>query len=423
MENTGTLCDNRHFGSPWWRSIRIVGPGALVAVGYIDPGNWATGLAGGSTAGYALLFVVLMSSIIAMLLQIMCARLGIATGMDLAQASREAWPRFALPGWIVAELAIIATDLAEVLGAAIALQLLFGMPIALGVILTTMDVLLLLALERWGSSLLERLVASFLFLIAAGFAYELILARPAFYDVLHGFLPSRTLIQDSGILYLAIGIVGATVMPHNLYLHSSLVIPQASGTNKQKAAWLASLNTIISLACALVLNAALVILAASTFHHASITDVADLSTAHGLLAPLLGTGMAATVFAIMLLLSGQSATITGTMAGQVVMSGFVRMQMKPWKRRLLTRTLALFPALLTIYWFGESSITWLLVSSQVFLSFQLPFAMLSLLMLSSNKSRMGELVNTRSMQWFGWISAVIILAANAILIKEIVCAG
>ncbi len=404
----------------WWRGLTFAGPGALVAVGYIDPGNWATDLAGGSYAGYALLSVVLASSLIAMLLQIMSARLGIATGKDLAEVSREAWPRFAWPGWIAAELAIIATDLAEVLGSAIALKLLFSIPIAIGIFLTAFDVLLILALDRRGSQLLERTVASFLFIIACGFIYELILARPVIGDVLHGFVPDARIALDPKLLYLAIGIIGATVMPHNLYLHSSLVLRRWSGDNKRKAASLATSDTIISLSGAMLLNSALVILAASVFHFAGRINVAEITEAHHLLTPLLGTSAAAIIFAIMLLASGQSATITGTLAGQIVMSGFVRLRMKLWVRRLITRAIAIIPAIIVIAYFGERSTTNLIISSQVFLSLQLPIAMLSLLFLTSQVHRMGPLVNSNWMRWLGWTSAFIIIFANVALLVEVI---
>lgn len=403
----------------WWRGLTFAGPGTFVAIGYIDPGNWATDLAGGSYAGYALLSIVFASSLVAMLLQIMSARLGIATGKDLAEISREAWPQFAWPSWIAAELAIIATDLAEVLGSAIALKLLFSIPLAIGVVLTVLDVLLLLTFDRRGSHLLERIIASFLFIIMCGFIYELALAQPVIREVLRGFIPTTDLVLDPRLLYLAIGVVGATVMPHNLYLHSSLVLQRWSGEDKGKAASLATSNTIVSLGGAMLLNSALVILAASVFHHAGRVDVAEIANAHHLLTPLLGTSAAALVFAIMLLASGQCATITGTLAGQVVMAGYLRLQMKPWIRRLITRMMVLIPALIAILYFGEGSTTNLLISSQVFLSLQLPFAMLSLLVLTSDVKRMEKLVNSTWMWCLGWISALIIIFANIALIVAI----
>ncbi len=405
----------------WWRGLTLAGPGALVAVGYIDPGNWGTDIAGGSYAGYTLLSIVLISSLIAMLLQVMSARLGIATGKDLAELSRTTWPRFVWPGWIMAELAIVATDLAEVLGSAIALKLLFFIPITIGVIITAFDVLLILALDRRGSQLLERLIASFLFIIACGFLYELALAQPVLREILRGFAPSTSLVLDSKMLYLAIGVIGATVMPHNLYLHSNLVLRRWLGSNKHEAASLAALNTIALLSGALLLNSAIVILAASVFHQAGHFNVVDLSEAYHLLTPLLGTSIASLVFAIMLLTAGQSATITGTLAGQVVMTGFLGLQLKPWKRRLITRLLALIPALITISYFGEQSITGLLVGSQVFLSLQLPFAMLSLLLLSSSSRYMGSLVNPAWMRRLGWASAWFIMLANFVLVVEFLC--
>jgi manganese transport protein len=354
-----------------------------------------------------------------MLLQVMSARLGIATGKDMAELSREAWPRFAWPAWIAAELAIVATDLAEVLGSAIALKLLFSIPMVIGVVLTALDVLLILMLDRRGSSMLEIIIASFLFIIACGFVYELALAQPVLGEVLRGFVPSSRFAFDPKLLYLAIGVIGATVMPHNLYLHSSLVLQRWSGSNPHKSASLATFNTIISLSGAMLLNVALVVLAASVFHHAGHVNVAQITDAHHLLAPLLGASSAAVVFAIMLLASGQSASITGTLAGQVVMTGFVRLRMQPWMRRLITRTVALIPALIGIIYFGEGSVTNLLVGSQVFLSMQLPVAMLSLLFLTSNACRMGTLVNNPWMHWLGWGSAGIIILANVVLILEI----
>lgn len=414
--NVSASLPAKHKSLGWWQKFTLAGPGALVAVGYIDPGNWATDVTGGSYAGYALLSIVLASGLIAMLLQVMSVRLGIATGKDLAQVSREAWPRYAWPSWIAAELAIIATDLAEVLGAAIALKLLFSIPLAIGVVLTAFDIFLILVLDRRGSRLLERVIASFLFIIFCGFLYELALARPVLSEVLRGFVPTVNLALDPKLLYLAIGLVGATVMPHNLYLHSSLVLRRWSGDNKDKAVSSATINTIVSLGGAMLLNAALVILAASVFHHAGHFNVTEITDAHHLLTPLLGTSAAAIIFAIMLLASGQCATITGTLAGQIVMAGYIRLHMKPWVRRLITRAIALIPALIVILYFGEGSTTSLLLSSQVFLSLQLPFAMLSLLLLTSDVRRMGSLVNNSWIKWFGWASALIIIFANVALV-------
>jgi len=403
----------------WWRKINFAGPGALIAVGYIDPGNWATDLAGGAYAGYALLSVVMTSGLIAILLQIMSARLGIATGLDLAHASRAAWPRIVWPLWCITELAIIATDLAEVLGSAIALKLLFSIPIAIGVLLTAFDVLLILAFDRRGSRMLERLVLVFLFIVACGLFYELLLSAPVMRDVLKGFVPDTRIAFDPKLFYLAIGVIGATIMPHNLYLHSHLVAKRYNGHDKKKMAKSASLNTFFSLSGSMLLNCALVILAASAFHFSGQKNVAEISDAYYLLSPLLGTNTAAIVFAIMLLAAGQSATITGTLAGEVVMTGFVRLRMPLWQRRLLTRTFALLPALLVIIYLGEKGITPLMLGSQVFLSLQLPIAMISLLFLTADRKRMGQLVNNKWMKRFGWMSAILIILANIFLIVGI----
>ncbi len=400
----------------WWRGLSITGPGILVAVGYIDPGNWATDIAGGSYAGYLLLSVVLLSSLIAMLLQVMSARLGIATGKDLAESSCEAWPTSIWPAWIAAELAIIATDLAEVIGSAIALKLLFGIPMVMGVVMAGLDVLLILALDKRGSQLLERMIAFFLFIIACGLFYELALSQPVLSEVLPGFIPSQRLFLDSQLLYLAIGVIGATVMPHNLYLHSHLVIKHHGHEDKSRAIGCATLNTVVSLGGALLLNAALVILAASTFHSAGHTHITELSDAHHLLTPLLGTGLSAVVFAIMLLAAGQSASITGTLAGQVVMTGYMKLRSRSWVHRLLTRLTALVPAVFILVFCGEHSATSLLVGSQVFLSLQLPLAMISLLLLTSDVKRMGQFVNGFWLRCLGWASVLVITLANAVLI-------
>lgn len=397
-----------------WQQWLKTGPGIFIAVGYIDPGNWATDLAGGACAGYGLLSIVFLSGLVAMLLQVMSARLGIATGKDLAELSRETWPKFAWPLWVTAEIAIVATDIAEVIGSAIALKLLFSIPIVIGVVLTVFDVLLLLALGRRSSNFLGRIITFFLFIISCGFAYEIALAQPSFQEVIRGFVPSAKIIQDSQLLYLAIGIIGATIMPHNLYLHSHLVIQRWSKKNKCQAASYATCDTILMLSGATLLNSALVILAASVFHpnHANISEITD---AYSLLSPLLGSSLPAILFAVMLLASGQSATITGTLAGQVVMNGFLCIQMQPWLRRLLTRSLALLIALITISYFGEKCTAKLLIASQILLSLQLPLAMIPLLILTSKKDYMGELLNTSWMRRIGYFSAAIILMANTML--------
>jgi len=401
------------------RFLAFAGPGMLVAVGYIDPGNWATDLAAGSRYSYALLSVILISSLTAMLLQAMCVRLGVATGRDLAQACREAYPRAAVPLWILAEVAIAATDLAEVLGAAIALDLLFHIPLPVGVTLTTLDVLLLLGLQERGVRRLESVVIALVLLVASCFAFELVLSHPDLGGVLRGYIPRAQIVRDPGMLYVAIGILGATVMPHNLYLHSSLVQTRAFETTeagKHEAVRHATLDTVISLGGAMLINSAILILAASVFHTRGRTDVAEIQDAHRLLSPLLGSMGASAVFAVALLAAGQSATITGTLSGQIVMEGFVRIRMRPWLRRMLTRGLAIIPALFVTMYAGERGTGDLLIASQVILSLQLPFAVLPLLLLTSNEKRMGTLVCPAWMRWLGWLSAIVIIALNVILI-------
>jgi len=394
------------------------GAGALVAVGYIDPGNWATDIAGGSLAGFSILFVVLFASIIAMFLQLMSARLGIATGKDLALLSRERWPRVAWPSWIMAELSIIATDLAEVLGSALALQLLFKIPLILGVMITILDVFLLLYLQRNGLRSLVRLIVSLLFLISCGFLYELILASPVWGDIVQGFFPSPKLLTDKQLLYLSIAVIGATVMPHNLYLHSYLVL-QNPKTSKQQAKTEARFNTMFSLFAAMLLNAAIVVLSASVFHHHGHVAVDSITEAHHLISPLLGTERAGFVLAILLLASGQSATITGALAGQVIMEGYIQCQLPLWSRRLITRGMALLPILGIMLYYGEEQVASLFVSSQVFLSIQLPFAIAILIALTANKPLMGDLVNSRLVTGLGLGCALLIIVANVLVLKNI----
>lgn len=401
------------------RFLSFAGPGALVAVGYIDPGNWATDIAGGSRFSYALLSIILISSLMAMLLQAMCVRLGIATGLDLAQACRAAYPRAAGPLWLLAEIAIAATDLAEVLGAAIALHLLFRIPLPVGVALTTLDVLILLGLQQRGFRLLELLVVALVLIVAACFGFELLLSRPDLGGVLEGYLPGPELLHDKEMLYLAIGIMGATVMPHNLYLHSSLVQTRAfdqTCAGKRSAVRHATLDSILSLGGAMLINSAILVLAASVFHRAGRTEVADIEDAHRLLSPLLGSLGASTVFAIALLAAGQSATITGTLSGQIVMNGFLRVRIRPWARRLFTRGAAIVPALGVTLFAGAGSVERLLIASQVILSLQLPFAVVPLLRLTSDPRRMGALVNPGWMKTFGWGCAALIILLNGYLV-------
>ncbi len=408
-------------GSGWQRFLGFAGAGGAVAVGYIDPGNWATDLAGGSRFGYALLSVVLAASLVAMLLQTLSARLGIATGLDLASACREAYPGLAIPMWAAAEIAVVATDLAEVLGSAIALELLFGIPLRIGVIATGVDVLLLVC-GPGRERTLERLLAGLVLVIAAGFVLELSLSRPPPMAILHGYAPSLEILRNGDMLFIAVGILGATVMPHNLYLHSHLVagrVPAKTDVARRAALRHATLDAVLWLGGAMLLNSALLVLAASVFHTAGRTDVSELQDAHRLLTPLLGTALAGVVFAVALLVAGQSATITATIAGQVIACGFVRLQLPPWQRRLVTRALALIPALGVILFAGEHSAGPLLVGSQVVLSLQLPFAIIPLLLLTSDKRRMGACAAPRWMIASGWSSAVLVCVANAALLARV----
>ncbi|MBN8806774.1 MAG: Nramp family divalent metal transporter [Sphingomonas sp.] len=400
------------------RLLAFVGPGYLVAVGYMDPGNWATDLAGGSAFGYALLSVVLLSSLMAILLQTLSARLGIGAGLDLAQACRLHYPKAAvIPLWLLCELAIIACDLAEVLGTAIALKLLFGLPLLAGVVLTAFDVLLLLGLQRFGFRKLEAFVAALLIVIAGCFAYELVLARPDWAAVASGFMPTSRIVGDTAMLYIAIGILGATVMPHNLYLHSSVVQTRAVAKGDERGAIrLATLDTVVALGLALLINAAILILAAAAFHANGHTGIADIEDAYRLLTPVLGAGAASVVFALALLASGQNSTITGTLAGQIVMEGFVELRLPMWARRLVTRALAVVPAALVIALAGEGATTGLLVLSQVVLSLQLPFAVIPLVHFTGSRAIMGGFVSPLWLRVLAWAVAAAIVVLNVTLL-------
>src|SRR5215475_1311875 len=365
-------------GASWLRKIlAFAGPGYLVAVGYMDPGNWATDLGGGSKFGYTLLSVILISNLMAMFLQALSAKLGIATGRDLAQACRERYsPRISLFLWIVCEIAIAACDLAEVLGSAVALQLLFHIPLLLGVIHTALDILVVLLLQGRGFRLLEAAVVTLILTIGGCFAYEIFFARPLWLEAANGFLPRSAILRNREMLYIAIGILGATVMPHNLYLHSSLVQTRAFGTSSEKrreALRYAIFDSTFALGFALFINAAILVLGAAAFHSRGLHHVADITEAYKLLTPTLGASLASTLFACALLASGQNTTLTGTLAGQIVMEGFLQIRLKPWLRRLITRSIAILPAILVIGIAGESKLTMLIVLSQVILSFQLPF--------------------------------------------------
>ena len=402
------------------RLLAFAGPGYLVAVGYMDPGNWATDLAGGSAYGYLLLSVVLASSLAAMVLQSLSARLGIGAGRDLAQACRDAFPRWInLPLWALCELAIAACDLAEVIGSAVALQLLFGLPLLWGVLFTGFDVLLLLLLQRLGVRWLEAVIIALLVVIGGCFAVELALSRPDWAGAARGLVPSPRLFADPTALYLAIGILGATVMPHNLYLHSALVQSrryELTEGGRRDALRYATLDSTIALSFAFFINAAILVLAASAFHARGLNEVAELQDAHRLLSPLLGAPAAAMLFAVALLASGQNSTVTGTLAGQVVMEGFLGLRLKPWLRRVITRGLALAPAVAVTAWLGERGTGQLLVLSQVVLSLQLPFALIPLVMFTADRRKMGALVAPRWLSAVGWAIAAVILAAVGLLL-------
>jgi manganese transport protein len=411
-------------GAPWWRKmLAFAGPGYLVAVGYMDPGNWATDLAGGSRFGYTLLSVILISNLMAILLQSLAVRLGIATGRDLAQACRDHYSRrvsFLL--WIGAEIAIAACDLAEVIGSAIALQLLFGIPLLWGVCITAVDVLLILLLQHRGFRWIEAFVIALVATIAACFCVELFLAAPSLADVGVGLVPTIGILTDPAKLYIAIGILGATVMPHNLYLHSAIVQTRNFGQTEEgrrEAIKFATLDSTIALFLAFFINAAILILAAATFHQTGHQDVADIGDAYQLLSPLLGTAMASVLFAVALLASGQNSTITGTLAGQIVMEGFLNIRLPAWLRRLITRLVAIVPAVIVTALSGERGVGQLLILSQVVLSMQLTFAVVPLVQFTGEREKMGAFANSRGVQALSWTVAVLIGGLNAWLLVEI----
>ena len=408
-------------GASWLRKIlAFAGPGYLVAVGYMDPGNWATDLGGGSKFGYTLLSVILISNLMAMFLQALSAKLGIATGRDLAQACREHYSsRTSLFLWVVCEIAIAACDLAEVLGSAVALKLLFGLPLLAGVLITALDVLLVLALQGRGFRLVEAFVVTLIGSIAMCFAYEIFFAHPLWREAAVGFLPRAEILRNREMLYIAIGILGATVMPHNLYLHSSIVQTRAFGDSsldRREAMRYAIFDSTVALGFALFINAAILVLGAAAFHTRGLNNVAEIADAFKLLSPVLGASLASTLFACALLASGQNSTLTGTLAGQIVMEGFLNLRLKPWLRRLITRAIAIIPAALVIGIAGENKVTSLLILSQVVLSFQLPFAVIPLIQFTSDRARMGEFANSRLTTALAWIVAAAILFFNAELL-------
>ncbi len=405
----------------WLRKIlAFAGPGYLVAVGYMDPGNWATDIGGGSKFGYTLLSVVLISNILAMFLQALSAKLGIVTGRDLAQACRDHYSRrMSIFLWVACELAIAACDLAEVLGSAVALNLLFHIPLLLGVLLTALDVFIVLALQGRGFRLIEAFVITLIASIGLCFAYEIFFAHPVWREAAYGFIPRVEILRNKEMLYIAIGILGATVMPHNLYLHSSIVQTRAFGqqkSEKREALRYAVIDSTVALFFALFINAAILVLGAAAFHTRGLSEVADIAQAYKLLSPVLGAGMASTLFACALLASGQNSTLTGTLAGQIVMEGFLDIRLKPWLRRLITRAIAIIPAVLVIAIAGEGKLTALLILSQVVLSFQLPFAVIPLVQFTSERAKMGDFVNSRATTVAAWCVAAAILFFNGELL-------
>ena len=407
----------------WRRALGFIGPGFLVAVGYMDPGNWATDLAAGSRYGYTLLFVIMASNLMAILLQSLALKLGIASERDLAQACRERYSRpVTIALWLFAEVAIAACDLAEVIGSAIGLQLLFGLPLIIGVIITSLDVLLILLLEHRGFRYLEAFVMVLIGTIGVLFGIETVLSRPEWVPVLkHLFTPSREMLSNPEMLYIAISILGATVMPHNLYLHSSIVQTRKyprTPKGKRDAIRLANIDSAVALTMALFINAAILIVAAAVFHRTGHTEVAEIGDAYKLLTPLLGFTGASMMFALALLASGQNSTITGTLAGQVVMEGFLELRLPNWLRRLITRLVAIVPTVIVTAIYGSSGTARLLVFSQVILSMQLSFAVFPLVQFTSDPASMGPFANKRWIRTLSWIVAVLIAGLNAWLLLQ-----
>ncbi|CCM74624.1 Nramp family divalent metal transporter [Rhizobium mesoamericanum] len=411
-------------GTRWRRIAAFLGPGYMVAVGYMDPGNWATSLAGGSKFGYALLTVALLSNLMAIVLQSLCARLAIASGRDLAQACRDAYPKYvSVPLWAFAEIAIIATDIAEVIGTAIGLNLLFGIPLELGVLITSLDVFLILYLQKIGFRWVEAFVIALLGIIAVCFGVQIFLADPEWGAVIRGFFPTAEIVSNPEMLYLALGILGATVMPHNLYLHSGIVQTRAYGHSvpeKREALTYATIDSTIALCFALLINASILILAAAAFHANGKTDVVELGEASSLLSPLLGLAIAPTLFGIALLCCGLNSTVTATLAGQIVMEGFLKIRLQPWVRRLITRAIAIIPAAFVTIWYGDQGTAELLILTQVVLSLQLSFAVFPLVMFTASKAKMGALVAPRWLTATAYLIAVLIAGLNVKLLFDFV---
>jgi len=402
--------------------MAYMGPGLLVAVGYMDPGNWATDIAGGAQFGYTLLSVILISNLFAIVLQYLSVKLGVVAERDLAQACKDHFhPVVNFILWIFCEIAIAACDLAEVIGSAIALNLLFGIPLSVGVVITVIDVFLILFLQSRGFRYIESIVGGLIFIIFASFLYDIVLSKPEILPMLEGLIPKKEIVTNPSMLYIAIGILGATVMPHNLYLHSSIVqtrnYPRTT-EGKKEALKFAGLDSSFSLMLAFFINAAILIISAATFHTTGNKDVADINDAYMLLTPLLGTTLASIFFGIALLASGQNSTLTGTLAGQIVMEGFLNIRLKPWVRRLITRVIAIVPALIISIKYGERGTADLLVFSQVILSMQLSFAVVPLVMFTGSKAKMGEFVNKPWLKIVAYIISAIIIVLNLYLLKE-----
>ena len=406
----------------WRKYLAFAGPGLMIAVGYMDPGNWATDIAGGAQFGYTLLSVILISNIFAMVLQHLSVKLGVVAERDLAQACRDHFkPSTNFILWVFCEIAIAACDLAEVIGSAIALNLLFGIPLTWGIVITTIDVLIILMLQAKGFRWIESIVAGLMFIILVCFGYEIIISKPEINAILGGLIPQKEIITNPAMLYIGIGILGATVMPHNLYLHSSIVQTRdytRDREGKKEAIKFATLDSTVSLLLAFFINAAILILAAATFHTTGNEHVADIHDAYQMLTPILGASMASIAFAIALLASGQNSTLTGTLAGQIVMEGFLNIRLKPWLRRLITRLIAVIPALIVTIIYGEQGTTDLLVLSQVILSMQLSFAVVPLVIFTNDKAKMGEFVNKPFLKICVWIISIVIIILNLYLLYQ-----
>ena len=407
----------------WRRLLGFLGPGFLISVGYMDPGNWATDIAGGSRFGYTLLFVIMASNLMAILLQSLSLKLGVATERDLAQLCHEEYGRWVSFGlWIGAEIAIAACDLAEVIGSAIALELLFHIPLFYGVLITGLDVLLILLLQRWGFRYVEALVMALIGTIIAMFGVQMFLSRPEYWPILRNlFIPSTSIIVNPDMLYIAIGMLGATVMPHNLYLHSSIVQSRQykrTPEGKREAIHMANIDSALALTLALFVNAAILIVAAAVFHRSGHFDVAGIQDAYKMLSPLLGAAGASTLFAVALLASGQNSSITGTLAGQIVMEGFIHLRLSPWLRRLITRSLAIIPTIIVVAVTGERGTEKLLILSQVILSLQLSFAVIPLVLFTGSRRKMGEFVNAPWLKTLAWTTAIVIAGLNGWLLVQ-----